>query len=206
MTKELLLQSCLEGKTFINNQRYTEIFIELSLYLLQHTMEHHPYIFKIILIRSEQQRIITQIHSSVECAGWLVLILNRYITEVEAVRWRVLWRILKILLILHIKPYFLDTAWTTIMTIALALTLTAVPACGHSNSQNDLALFQLPTEKPAKRERKNEKKKWEQQNTPAIVGYRMKDIRNMKQNKQSCLFINGLLIRYIQLALYIWFI
>lgn len=44
------------------------------------------------------------------------------------------------------------------MTIALALTLTAVPACGHSNSQNDLALFQLPTEKPAKRERKNEKK------------------------------------------------
>lgn len=128
MTKELLLQSCLEGKTFINNQRYTEIFIELSLYLLQHTMEHHPYIFKIILIRSEQQRIITQIHSSVECAGWLVLILNRYITEVEAVRWRVLWRILKILLILHIKPYFLDTAWTTIMTIALALTLTAVPA------------------------------------------------------------------------------
>lgn len=97
MTKELLLQSCLEGKTFINNQRYTEIFIELSLYLLQHIMEQHPYIFKIILIRSEQQRIITQIHSSVECAGWLVLILNRYITEVEAVRWRVLWRILKIL-------------------------------------------------------------------------------------------------------------
>lgn len=158
MTKELLLQSCLEGKTFINNQRYTEIFIELSLYLLQHIMEHHPYIFKIILIRSEQ-RIITQIHSSVECAGWLVLILNRYITEVEAVRWRVLWRILKILLILQIKPYFLDTAWTTIMTIALALTLTAVPACGHSNSQNDLALFQLPTEKPAKREKKNENMK-----------------------------------------------
>lgn len=47
--------------------------------------------------------------------------------------------------------------------------------------------------------KKNENNK----NTPAIVGYRMKDIRNMKQNKQSCLFINGLLIRYIQLALYI---
>lgn len=163
-------------------------------------MEHHPYIFKIILIRSGQQRIITQIHSSVECAGWLVLILNRYITEVEAVRWRVLWRILKILLILHIKPYFLDTAWTTIMTIALALTLTAVPAkmillCSNFQLRN------LQKEREKKR-----KKKWEQQNTPAIVGYRMKDIRNMKQNKQSCLFINGLLIRYIQLALYIWFI